>query len=79
MAISRPLAPVETGVPIPTGQERTGLTSSLRQLAAGESFTVEKDRRSALSTAIVREQARNGQRFTTRLTSDGRVRAWRVS
>jgi hypothetical protein len=51
----------------PRGSGRAALTASLRQLAVGDSFAVDRDRRAALSVAVTREQMRNGTRFTTRL------------
>lgn len=73
---------VEKDVPIPAPGGRpadeTALTASLRLLTPGDSFAVEKRRRGALAVAVTREQIRNGTKFTTRMTDDGRVRVWRI-
>ena len=72
---------IESGIPIPSSggqRNRPGLTSTLRALQVGDSFVVPKERRAALSVAMMRERLRNGTEFTSRLIDDGRVRTWRT-
>lgn len=78
---------IEKGIPVPSDyagpgrryETKLGGEYPFKHMEVGDSFTVPKERRTAVSVACVRQSKKHGKRFTARKTECGKfVRIWRV-
>lgn len=65
---------IESGIPIPESQARTGLSAALRALKVGDSLVVKDKKASSVHAYAVRV----GIRIKTKTEEDGTARIWRI-
>ena len=83
MIFTKSTTPVESGIPIPKGDERPRSSAAIfpfDKMKVGDSFSINKDRKYLHRNALARRKTSHPEeRYVTRKKKNKNFRCWRVT